>query len=85
MDSALKRIYTSVSACVRDKCLYTDLFKSPGGVKKGCLLSPLMFSVLLCFLINKLAVELSKNGKHCMQLIPGAIDISMLLLSLIHI
>ena len=78
MDSALKRIYTSVSACVRDKCLYTDLFKSPGGVKKGCLLSPLMFS----FFINELAVELSKNGKHGIQIIPGAFEIFILLFAM---
>ena len=75
MYRALKGIYTSVSACVCDKCIYTDFFKCPRGVKQGCLLSPLMFS----FFINELAVELSKNGKHGIQLIPGAIEIFMLL------
>ena len=52
MYRALKGIYISVSACVRDKCIYTDFFKCPRGVKQGCLLSPLMFS----FIINELAV-----------------------------
>ena len=75
MYRALKGIYTSVSACVRDKCMYTDFFKCPRGVKQSCLLSPLMFS----FFINELAVELSKNGKHGTQLIPGATEIFMLL------
>ena len=75
MYTALKSIYTGVSACVRDKCIYTDFFKCPRGVKQGCMLSPLMFS----FLINELAVELSKNGKHGIQLIPGASEIFMLL------
>ena len=75
MYRALKGIYTSVSACVRDKCIYTDFFKRPRGVERGCLLSPLMYS----FFINDLAVELSKIGKHGIQLIPGAIEIFMLL------
>ena len=34
---------------------------------------------MLSFFINELAVELSKNGKHGIQLIPGAIEIFMLL------
>ena len=72
---ALKSSYTSVSACVHDKCIHADFFKCPRGVKQGCLLSPLMFS----FVINELAVELSKNGKHGTQLTPGATEISMLL------
>ena len=29
MYRALKGIYTSVSACVRDKCIYTDFFQVP--------------------------------------------------------
>ena len=60
---------------MRDKCSYSDYFDCPRGVKQGCLLSPLMFS----FFINELAVELSKTGKHGIQLIPGAIEIFLLL------
>ena len=72
---ARKGIYASVSACVRDKCSYTNFFECPRGVKQGCLLSPLMFS----FFVNELAVEVSRNGKHCIQMIPGAIEIFLLL------
>ena len=56
---------------MRDKCSYSDYFDCPRGVKQGCLLSPQMFS----FFINELDVELSKMGKHGIQLIPGAIEI----------
>ena len=51
---ALIGIYDSVTACVRDKGSYSDFFDCPVGVKQGCLLSPLMFSVFLffCFLMN---------------------------------
>ena len=34
---------------------------------------------MFSFFINEIAVELSKNGKHGIQLIPGAIEIFMLL------
>ena len=34
---------------------------------------------MFSFFINELAVELSKNGKHGIQLIPGATEIFMLL------
>ena len=54
---AFKGIYTSVSACVRDKYLYTDFFKCPRGEKQSWLLCPLVFS----FLINDLAVKLSAS------------------------
>ena len=71
----LKGIYASVSACVCDKCSYTNFFECPRGVKQGCLLSPLMFS----FFVNELAVEVSRNGKHGIQMIPGDIEIFVLL------
>ena len=54
---ALRGIYNSVIACVRDKCSYSDYFACPGGVKQSCLLSPLMFS----FLIKELAIRSVKN------------------------
>jgi hypothetical protein len=75
MYRALRSIYDNVLASVREKCCYTDYFNCPRGVKQGCLLSPLLFS----FFINELAVELSKTGKHGIQLIPGAIEIFLLL------
>ena len=72
---ALKGIYASVSACVCDKCSYTKCFECPRGVKHGCLLSPLMFS----FFVKELAVEVWRNAKHGIQMIPGAIEIVLLL------
>jgi hypothetical protein len=73
--NALRGIYDSVIACVREKGYYSDYFNCPQGVKQGCLLSPQMFA----FFINELAIEMSKRGKHGIQLIPGAIEIFMLL------
>ena len=64
---ALRGIYNSIIACVRDKCSYSDYFACPGGVKQGCLLSPVIFS----FFFNELAIEVSITGKHSVQLIPG--------------
>ncbi|MCB4748422.1 MAG: hypothetical protein LGB54_07545, partial [Sulfurovum sp.] len=53
---------------------YTNSFACPRGVKQGCLLSPLMFSLF----VNELAVEVSRNGRHSIQMIPGAIEIFVL-------
>ena len=72
---ALRGVYDSVLACVRDKGNYSEYFNCPQGVKQGCLLSPQLFS----FFINELAVEVSKRGRHGIQLVPGAIEIFMLL------
>ena len=72
---AIKSVYNSVLACVREKCLYTDYFQCPNGLKQGCLLSPMLFS----FFINELAQELSENGKHGIQLVPGAMELFSLL------
>ena len=72
---ALKAVYSSVLACVRVNGRYSDYFECFNGVKQGCLLSPHLFS----FFINELAVELSKKGKHGVQIIPGTIEIFLLL------
>ena len=72
---ALRGMYDSVLACVREKSIYSEYFNCPRGVKQGCLLSPQMFS----FFINELAVELSKKGRHGIQIIPGAVEIFLML------
>ena len=46
---AVRGIYDSVRACVRDKGSYSDFFDCPVGVKQGCLFSPLMIAFFLCF------------------------------------
>lgn len=72
---AVKGVYNTVLACVRDKNTYTQYFTCPRGVKQGCLLSPLMFS----FFVNELAIEVSAYGRHGIQLLPGCIEIFLLL------
>jgi len=72
---ALRGIYDTVTACVRDKSKYSQYFPCPRGVKQGCLLSPLLFS----FFVNELALEISQNGRHGIQLIPGAVEVFLLL------
>jgi hypothetical protein len=72
---ALKSVYNSVLASVRVDCKYSATFKCFQGVKQGCLLSPQLFS----FFINELAMEIVKKGKHGIQLIPGALEIFLLL------
>ena len=56
---ALRGVYDSVRACVRDKCNCTEYFDCPRGVKQGYLLGPQMFA----FFINELAIEMSKKKK----------------------
>ena len=72
---ALRSIYDSVMACVRVKGTLTNYFNCPRGVKQGCLLSPQLFA----FFINELAVEVARKGRHGVQLVPGAVEIFMLL------
>ena len=53
----------------------SECFECHLGVKQGCLLSPLIFSLL----ISEVANFSRKNGKHGIQLIPGQDEIFLLL------
>ena len=75
MYKALRGIYDSVIACVREKGIYSEFFNCPRGVKQGCLLSPQLFS----FFINEMAIEISNSGKHGIQMIPGGIEVFLML------
>eukprot|EP00745_Piridium_sociabile_P027424 TRINITY_DN4419_c0_g1_i9.p1 TRINITY_DN4419_c0_g1~~TRINITY_DN4419_c0_g1_i9.p1 ORF type:complete len:266 (-),score=25.53 TRINITY_DN4419_c0_g1_i9:396-1193(-) len=72
---ALRGVYNSVLACVREKNVYSELFDCPRGVKQGCLLSPQMFS----FCIYELAVEVSRKGIQGIHMIPVAIEVLLML------
>ena len=65
----LKAMYNSVKSCVRWGANLSQ------GVKQGCLLSPLIFSLL----ISEVAEYVRKNGKHGIQLLPSLEEIFLLL------
>ena len=71
----LQGMYSSVQSCVRWGATVSDFFDCPGGVKHGCLLSPLIFSLLM----SEVAEEVTINGRHGFQFVPGLREIFLLL------
>ena len=71
----LQGIYNSVQSCVRWGPEMSEFFYCPAGVKQGCMLSPLIFSLL----ITEVADKVTTNGKHGVQLLPGLQEIFLLL------
>ena len=54
----LQSLYSNVKCCIRINNRNTDLFEVSTGVKQGCLLSPILFSMY----INDLTFELKNSG-----------------------
>ena len=73
--NAIKAIYTSVFSCVRVEELLTDSFSCPLGLRQGCILSPTLFSIF----INEIALILDEKGLHGIQMVPGLIELFILL------
>ena len=73
--NAIKTIYQKVLSCVRMSSEFTDMNECPRGLRQVCVLSPTLFSII----INELATEVSENGKHGVQLLPGLIELFILL------
>jgi hypothetical protein len=71
----LQGIYSSVQACVRWNNEVSDFFTCPKGVKQGCMLSPLIFSLL----VNEIAEKVNLKGKHGVQFLPGLKEIFLLM------
>ena len=67
-------MYASVQASVRCNGGLTELFQCLQGLKQGCIVSPILFLLL----INELANEIITNGKHDVYL--GAAEIELFLL-----
>ena len=68
-------IYKSVSSCVRIEDRLSEFFDCPVGLRQGCVLSPVIFSLF----INEIADAVDKRGMHGLQLLPGLIELFILL------
>ena len=73
--TAVKAIYSKVLSCVRVNGEFTDMFDCPQGLRQGCVLSPTLFSII----INEIATSVANEGKHGLQLLPGLIELFILL------
>ena len=73
---AIMSIYHSVKTCVRiPEGELTEFFECTVGLKQGCNLSPTLFSLF----INSLSNIMTSKGKHGLQLLPGLIELFILL------
>ena len=75
MINIIKGMYNSVKSCVRWGSDLSEYFDCPSGVKQGCLMSPLIFSLL----ITEVANAVNLNGKHGFQFLPGLRELFLLL------
>ena len=73
--NVLKAIYRVVEVVIRCGNGLTEKIFCPLGVKQGCLLSPLLFSLL----INEVAKRVAARGRAGYQFIPGTAQIYLLL------
>ena len=73
--SAVKAIYSKVSSCVRANGKYTDMSDCPQGLRQGCVLIPTLFTIV----INEIVTSVANEGKHGIQLLPGLIELFILL------
>ena len=73
--TAIQSTYNSVLSCVRANGSFTNFFECPNGLKQGCLLSPVLFTIF----IEKLVDKLIESGIRGLQFFPEIIEILLLL------
>ncbi|KAK1804715.1 hypothetical protein P4O66_003535 [Electrophorus voltai] len=76
-----QNLYISSSCCVRTDDGYTDFFNIETGVKQGCILSPILFSLTVDYVMKKVMSPVTgipwTNGSHLTDL-DFADDIALL-------
>ena len=75
--NSITALYKSVQMCIRSPNTgsLTDFFDSKLGLRQGCNLSPLLFSIF----INELTVDIQDSGAQGVQLTPSLIHVLSLL------
>jgi hypothetical protein len=72
---AVVSIYKTVLSCVRIEDRLTEFFECPVGLRQGCIMSPVAFSLF----INELASAVDNRGMHGIQFLPGLVELYLLL------
>ena len=75
MFQTLQSMYQSVRCCVRCPDGNTEYFECESGLKQGCKCSSTLFSLI----VNEVAMEVNKKGKHGVQLMPDMTTIHLLI------
>lgn len=75
--NSISALYNSVKLCIKstNNGNLSDFFNCPLGLRQGCNLSPLLFSLF----INELAVDIQNSGVHGIQLFPSVTEIFLLM------
>ena len=71
----VKNMYESVKACVRINNECTDFFECSEGLRQGCLLSPILFSMF----VNEFTKIIETSGLRGIQLFPDLMELFLLL------
>ena len=72
---AIRSIYENVKACVRNKNDLSEVFECPIGLRQGCNLSPVLFTLF----INELEGAMANSGCYGIQLHPDLIRVFLLM------
>ena len=70
-----KAVYKSVKSCVKIQGSFTEIFDCHVGLRQGCMISPILFSLF----INELTELIEHSGLKGIQLLPDLVELFILL------
>ncbi|MEW8548219.1 MAG: reverse transcriptase family protein [Candidatus Thiodiazotropha sp.] len=73
--SSIKAVYRSVKACVKVNSTLTEFFDCHVGLRQGCMISPVLFSLF----INEFTELIEQSGLRGIQLYPDLVELFLLL------